>query len=181
MISRSEYRPSIEARGLLVVSCRQEPLTQRRREGAAMRRKSLCLRCWWRWPACSSRPGFTPAVKDVVKINMKDCPVTKGDVPFSHKKHSEDYAKQYAKLYAKGCGECHHDDKGQPIEGPEGRQQGPEPASNATRNAARPPRARMRPSSTRSRSSSTTARPSTTTASAATRTSTRSSRPRRPR
>jgi len=59
--------------------------------------------------------GLYAAVKDVVKINMKDCPVTKGDVPFSHKKHSEEYAKAYAKLYEKGCGECHHDDKGQPL------------------------------------------------------------------
>ena len=43
--------------------------------------------------------GLYAAVKDVVKVNMKDCPVTKGDVPFSHKKHSEEYVKAYAKLY----------------------------------------------------------------------------------
>jgi Class III cytochrome C family len=43
--------------------------------------------------------------------------VTKGDVPFSHKKHSEDYVKAYAKIYPNGCGDCHHDDKGKPIAG----------------------------------------------------------------
>jgi len=45
----------------------------------------------------------------------KDCPSTKGEIQFSHKKHSEDYTKQYADLYAKGCSECHHDAKGQPV------------------------------------------------------------------
>jgi cytochrome c553 len=59
--------------------------------------------------------GLYAAVKDVVKINMKDCPVTKGDVSFSHKKHSEEYVKAYPKLYEKGCGQCHHDAKGQPL------------------------------------------------------------------
>jgi hypothetical protein len=59
--------------------------------------------------------GLYAAVKDVVKVNTKDCPATKGEVPFSHKKHSEEYTKAYAKLYEKGCGECHHDAKGQPL------------------------------------------------------------------
>jgi hypothetical protein len=55
------------------------------------------------------------AVGDVIKIAGKDCQITKGEIQFSHKKHTEDYAKQYADLYAKGCSECHHDAKGQPI------------------------------------------------------------------
>jgi cytochrome c553 len=55
------------------------------------------------------------AVGDVIKLAGKDCPNTKGEIQFSHKKHADDYAKQYADLYAKGCSECHHDAKGQPI------------------------------------------------------------------
>ncbi len=40
----------------------------------------------------------------------------KGIVQFSHKKHAEEYAGEYPKLYDdKGCGACHHDDKGQPL------------------------------------------------------------------
>jgi len=61
--------------------------------------------------------GLYAAVKDVIDLNKKDCPVTKGSVPFSHKKHSEDYAKAYPTLYPNGCGDCHHDDKGKPIAG----------------------------------------------------------------
>jgi cytochrome c553 len=59
--------------------------------------------------------GLYAAVKDVLKINAKDCPSTKGEVQFSHKKHMEEYAKAYGTLYEKGCGECHHDAKGQPL------------------------------------------------------------------
>jgi len=59
--------------------------------------------------------GLYAAVKDVVKISEKDCALTKGAVEFSHKKHTEEYSKAYAKLYEKGCGECHHDAKGQPL------------------------------------------------------------------
>jgi cytochrome c553 len=54
------------------------------------------------------------AVGDVIKLAGKDCQKTKGEIQFGHKKHAEDYAKQYADLYTKGCGECHHDAKGQP-------------------------------------------------------------------
>ncbi|MCK7512470.1 MAG: cytochrome c family protein [Desulfobacterales bacterium] len=79
-----------------------------------------------RWRACSSRAASTPRWAMSIKLDSKDCPNTKGEIQFSHKKHSEDYAKQYADLYANGCGECHHDAKGQPHQGPEGRQQGPD-------------------------------------------------------
>jgi cytochrome c553 len=80
-----------------------------------MRRKSVVFSVLVAVACLFFAAGLYAAVKDVVKINMKDCPVTKGDVPFSHKKHSEDYTKAYAKLYEKGCGQCHHDAKGQPL------------------------------------------------------------------
>lgn len=43
---------------------------------------------------------------DMVKMEA-GYPHTKGIVQFSHKKHATDYKA--------GCGECHHDDKGQPL------------------------------------------------------------------
>lgn len=49
-------------------------------------------------------------VDDVLKMNRPEYKEhTKSIVEFTHKKHAEDY-----KI---GCGECHHDDKGKPIEG----------------------------------------------------------------
>jgi cytochrome c553 len=60
--------------------------------------------------------GIYAKVADTLKVSTKGYDkLTKGELPFSHKKHSEDYAKQYADLYAKGCGECHHDAKNQPL------------------------------------------------------------------
>jgi hypothetical protein len=41
----------------------------------------------------------------------------KGVVQFEHKKHWNDYAKEYSDLYPNQCGECHHDDKGKPLTG----------------------------------------------------------------
>ena len=61
--------------------------------------------------------GIYAKVGDMIKIAGKDCPSTKGEIQFSHKKHSEDYAKKFAKLYPNGCGDCHHDDKGKPLAG----------------------------------------------------------------
>lgn len=50
------------------------------------------------------------ALADVFKMETEGyAEHKKGIVEFTHKKHMEDY-----KL---GCGECHHDDSGQPIEG----------------------------------------------------------------
>ena len=80
-----------------------------------MRRKSVVFSVLVAVACLFFAAGLYAAVKDVVKVNMKDCPVTKGDVQFSHKKHSEEYTKAYAKLYEKGCGECHHDAKNQPL------------------------------------------------------------------
>jgi cytochrome c553 len=61
--------------------------------------------------------GIYAKVADVIKLENKGCENTKGQIEFSHKNHTEDYAKKYAKLYSNGCGECHHDDKGKPIAG----------------------------------------------------------------
>ncbi|MEE4113324.1 MAG: cytochrome c3 family protein [Desulfobacteraceae bacterium] len=47
-------------------------------------------------------------VQDVIKMEHKGYSEhTKGIVEFSHKKHHEEYNV--------GCGECHHDDKGKPL------------------------------------------------------------------
>jgi len=40
---------------------------------------------------------------------------TKGIVTFSHKKHSEEYAKQFPDFFKNGCGECHHDQNNKPL------------------------------------------------------------------
>ena len=45
-------------------------------------------------------------VPDVIKME-NDYPHKKGISTFTHKKHVEEYKA--------GCGECHHDDKGQPL------------------------------------------------------------------
>lgn len=39
----------------------------------------------------------------------------KSIVIFSHKKHQEDYAKEYPEFYKEGCGACHHDKDGKPL------------------------------------------------------------------
>ena len=53
--------------------------------------------------------------KDVIELNEPSYEHTKGIVEFSHKKHSEEYAKKAPDLYKDGCGVCHHDDKGKPL------------------------------------------------------------------
>jgi hypothetical protein len=50
---------------------------------------------------------------DVIKLENKAYEKhTKGIVEFTHKKHTEEYGA--------ACGDCHHDDKGQPLELAEG-------------------------------------------------------------
>jgi hypothetical protein len=34
---------------------------------------------------------------------------------FEHKKHWDDYAKEYPEFYKNGCGECHHDKDNKPL------------------------------------------------------------------
>ncbi len=47
-------------------------------------------------------------VEDTIQMNTKEyADHSKGIVEFTHKKHAEDYKIK--------CGECHHDDKGQPL------------------------------------------------------------------
>ncbi|QTA91033.1 cytochrome c3 family protein [Desulfonema magnum] len=56
------------------------------------------------------------AVQDVIKMENKAyAKHKKGIVEFSHKKHMEDYAKANPELYPNGCGECHHNDKNEPL------------------------------------------------------------------
>jgi cytochrome c553 len=59
--------------------------------------------------------GIYAKVADVIIIDSPGCENTKGPVEFSHKLHAEDYVQKYPKLYPTGCGDCHHDDKGQPL------------------------------------------------------------------
>jgi len=66
--------------------------------------------------ACVFLAGSIQAGTQVADVIPMDNPAyekhTKGIVQFSHKKHSADYGAS--------CGECHHDDKGQPLELKEG-------------------------------------------------------------
>jgi len=39
----------------------------------------------------------------------------KGVVKFEHKKHWDDYSKQYPEFYPSQCGECHHDKDGKAL------------------------------------------------------------------
>jgi len=52
---------------------------------------------------------------DMIKMQNKAYEHKKGIVEFSHKKHSEEYAKKAPDFYKNACGECHHDDKGKPL------------------------------------------------------------------
>lgn len=45
---------------------------------------------------------------------------SKAIVTFSHKKHTDEYAKANPDLYKNGCGECHHDENNQPLSLQEG-------------------------------------------------------------
>jgi hypothetical protein len=59
---------------------------------------------------------YAKSVPDV--IPLKDPAYkehTKGIVQFEHKKHWDDYSKQYPDLYPSQCGECHHDENGKPL------------------------------------------------------------------
>ena len=60
--------------------------------------------------------GIYAAAPDVIKM-QQDYEHNEGIVEFDHKKHAETYAKEYADLYKKGCGECHHDENNKPLTG----------------------------------------------------------------
>jgi cytochrome c553 len=55
-------------------------------------------------------------VPDVIKLESPGYEKhEKGIVEFTHKKHSEDYAKKAPDFYKNGCGECHHDADNKPL------------------------------------------------------------------
>ena len=55
-------------------------------------------------------------VPDVIPMNDKAYKKHKYAInQFKHKKHYEEYAKKYPKLYESGCGECHHDKDNKPL------------------------------------------------------------------
>ena len=59
---------------------------------------------------------YAKAVPDVIPL---DDPAykkhKKGIVQFEHKKHWDEYAKEYPEFYKNGCGECHHDKDNKPL------------------------------------------------------------------
>jgi len=59
---------------------------------------------------------YAKAVPDVIPLQdpaYKEH--KKGVVKFEHKKHWDDYAKEYPEFYKNGCGECHHDKDNKPL------------------------------------------------------------------
>ncbi len=55
-------------------------------------------------------------VQDVIKMDNKAYKAhKKGIVEFTHKKHAEEYAKKNPDFYKNGCGECHHNEKSEPL------------------------------------------------------------------
>jgi hypothetical protein len=59
---------------------------------------------------------YAAAMPDVIKMEEPAYKEhKKGVVVFHHKKHAEEYAKEFPDLYKNGCGECHHNDKGKPL------------------------------------------------------------------
>ena len=55
-------------------------------------------------------------MQDVMKLESPEYEThEKGIVEFSHKKHSDEYAKKAPDLYKNGCGECHHDENNKPL------------------------------------------------------------------
>ncbi len=81
-----------------------------------MRRKSIVLTVILGVACLFFAAGLYAKVADVLKIDKTGYgELTKGEIEFHHKKHTEEYAKEFADLYTNGCGECHHDAKHQPL------------------------------------------------------------------
>ncbi|MBW2193504.1 MAG: cytochrome c3 family protein [Deltaproteobacteria bacterium] len=59
----------------------------------------------------------TDVQKQIKMENRAYAKHKKGIVMFSHKKHSEEYAKQFPDIYENSCGECHHDKNNAPLVG----------------------------------------------------------------
>jgi hypothetical protein len=59
---------------------------------------------------------YAKAVPDVIPLQDPAYEKhKKGVVQFEHKKHWDDYAKDYPEFYKNGCGECHHDEDNKPL------------------------------------------------------------------
>ena len=59
---------------------------------------------------------YAKAVQDVIPLaDPAYKEHKKGVVKFEHKKHFDDYAKEYPEFYKNGCGECHHDKDNKPL------------------------------------------------------------------
>ena len=59
---------------------------------------------------------YAASVPDVIPLNDPNYEKhKKGIVQFEHKKHWDDYSKQYPDLYPSKCGVCHHDENGKPL------------------------------------------------------------------
>ena len=59
---------------------------------------------------------YAASTPDVIPLNDPNYKKhKKGIVQFEHKKHWDDYSKQYPDLYPSKCGVCHHDENGKPL------------------------------------------------------------------
>ncbi len=59
---------------------------------------------------------YAKAVPDVIPLQDPAYKKhKKGVVKFEHKKHWDDYSKEYPEFYKNGCGECHHDKDNKPL------------------------------------------------------------------
>jgi len=59
---------------------------------------------------------YAKAVPDVIPLQDPAYEKhKKGVVQFEHKKHWDDYAKDYPEFYKNDCGECHHDEDNKPL------------------------------------------------------------------
>jgi hypothetical protein len=59
---------------------------------------------------------YAKAVPDVIPLQDPAYKKhKKGVVQFEHKKHWDDYAKEYPEFYKNKCGECHHDKDNKPL------------------------------------------------------------------
>jgi len=59
---------------------------------------------------------YAQTLPEVIVLNEKSYPEhKKAIVKFEHKTHHDEYFEKYSDLYGSQCGDCHHDDKGNPF------------------------------------------------------------------
>jgi hypothetical protein len=57
-------------------------------------------------------------VDDVLLLKSPAYPEhSKQPVPFKHRMHAEVLGRKYPRIFKNGCGECHHDENGEPLAG----------------------------------------------------------------